>query len=86
MVSPDFRPARQLPVQFEWEVTGLGDEPDVVSRIVHEGTTNHEGRAADTLQVPVGVERGSVRFWSHQVGAEFTPASGQEFDFTEAGQ
>jgi len=75
------RPAPRLPVRFEWQVEGF--EGGTV--IVHEGVTDHEGRAADSLQVPAEATRGSVRFHYHEQGADYAPSAGQEFDFGAPG-
>ena len=76
-------PAAKLPVQFEWQLVETETEGAPRRRIVHEGVTDAFGRAFDTIEVHTDVTRGSIRFWYHSFGADFVPASGQQFDFSK---
>ncbi len=78
---PDGKPAWKLPVRYEWQLEPVGDIRR--AEVVHEGETDHEGRAADSIQVPREVTKGRVRFWCHELGAEYCPASGAQFDFSQ---
>ncbi|MFQ6096608.1 MAG: hypothetical protein ACE5O2_02700, partial [Armatimonadota bacterium] len=73
-------PARKLPVQFEWVFDRGEGAPDV--RVVHEGATDTEGRAFDTITVPIDFTKGRIEFWTHEFGPDYIHASGQKFDFS----
>lgn len=72
------RAAPKLPVKFEWEFEAGEGAPPV--SIWHEGTTDADGLAHDSAEVPPDSVKGRVRFWFHASGEEFLPASGLVFE------
>jgi hypothetical protein len=77
------RPAWKLPVRFQWELEAVGDLPRL--EVENAGETDPDGRAVDVIRVPKEYTKGWIRYWYHEVGPDFVPASGQSFDLTKGG-
>jgi len=76
-------PARKLPVRYQWFLDRTDGQTE--AETVHEGVTDDEGRAADSLEVPAGAVKGRIRFWYHEQGDDFAPAAAKEFAFDAPG-
>ncbi|MBM3501402.1 MAG: hypothetical protein FJX74_22335 [Armatimonadetes bacterium] len=75
------RPAHRLPARAVWKLLRADGGP--LPETVHELEATHEGRVADTLQVPAEQAKGSVWFWHREAGPDYVLSSGQEFDFSK---